>query len=154
MRKACATLVVVIGVGFGVQGLASAATSRCRTVYAEGSDTSNPPSSVVAHVCDRIVVDFVFGTQGEIVPQWSISHWPAKKVVKFLSRGYGPAPSNDEATQRFRFQAVGRGKTTVKFKETTPSPGYGTLDTQTLKITVLPRRAAGTRSTPAFTAAG
>ena len=137
-----------LGVGIGVQGLGVAATSNCRTVYAEGTDTSDPPSSVVAHVCDRIVVDFVFGTQGQIVPVWNVSQKPAKKVVKFVSKGYGPVDdSTDEATYRFHFQAVGKGRTSVKFRETTPSPGYGTLDSATVKITVLPRRTGGTGPT-------
>src|SRR5437588_3368380 len=148
MWKAFATLVVATGVGMGVQGLATADTSRCRTVYAEGTDTSNPPPSVVAHVCDRIVVDFVFGTQGQIVPNWNVSRRPAKKVVKFVSKGFGPFDdSTDEATYRFHFRAVGKGKTSVKFRETTASPGYGTLDSGTVKITVLPRRTGGTGPT-------
>jgi hypothetical protein len=137
-----------LGVGIGVQGLAAGATSNCRTVYAEGTDTSDPPSSVVAHVCDRIVVDFVFGTQGQIVPVWNVSRRPAKKVVKFVSKGYGPFDdSTDEATYRFHFRSVGKGRTSVKFRETTPSPGYGTLDSWTVKITVLPRRTGGTGPT-------
>ena len=137
-----------LGVGIGVPGLAAGATSNCRTVYAEGTDTSDPPSSVVAHVCDRIVVDFVFGTQGQIVPIWNVSQKPAKKVVKFGSKGYGPVDdSTDEATYRFHFRAVGKGRTSVKFRETTPSPGYGTLDSFTLKITVLPRRTGVTGPT-------
>ena len=135
----------LLGVGICVQGLAAGATSQCRTVYAEGTDTSNPPSSVVAHVCDRIVVDFVFGTQGQIVPNWNVSRQPAKKVVKFVSKGFGPFDdSTDEATYRFHFRAVGKGRTSVKFRETTASPGYGTLDSGTVKITVLPRRTGGT----------
>jgi hypothetical protein len=148
MRKMFATLIVAMGVGICVQGLAAAGTSNCRTVYAEGTDTSNPPRAVVAHVCDRIVVDFVFGTQGQIFPNWNVSRKPAKKVVKFVSKGFGPVnDSNDEATYRFRFRAVGRGKTSVKFRETTASPGYGTLDSFTLKITVLPRRTGVTGPT-------
>ncbi len=61
-----------LGVGIGVQGLAAGATSNCRTVYARAS-------SVVVHVCDRIVADFEFGTQGPIVPVWDVSRRPAKK---------------------------------------------------------------------------
>ncbi len=140
MRKTFATLIVVTVSGIFVQGVAAGATSQCRTVYAEGTDTSNPPSSIVAHVCDRIVVDFVFGTQGQIVPDWNVSRRPAKKVVKFVSKTYGPVNSDDEATYRFHFLAVGNGRTSVKFRETTYSPGYGTLDSFTVKITVLPRR--------------
>jgi hypothetical protein len=147
MRKIIATMIVATGVGVGVQGLAAGATSKCRTVYARGTDTSNPPPSVVAHVCDRIAVDFVFGTQGQIVPQWDISRKPARKVVKFMSTGYPPPYSEDEATERFNFRAVGKGKTSVKFRETTPTPGYGTLDTFTIKITVLPRRTGPTGPT-------
>jgi hypothetical protein len=154
MRKAFATLIVATGMGIGVQGLAAGATSKCRTVYAKGTDTSNPPGSVVAHVCDRVVVDFVFGTQGPIVPNWNVSRKPAKKVVKFVSKTFGPVDSNDEATFRFHFRAVGRGKTSVKFRETTASPGYGTLDSFTLKITVLPRRTGGTGSTGAAGSSG
>ena len=148
MRKTFATLIVATGVGMCMPGLAAGAAPTCRTVYARGTDTSNPPSSIVAHVCDRIVVDFVFGTQGQIVPDWNVSRKPAKKVVRFVSKGYGPVDnSTGEATSRFHFRAVGRGKTSVKFRETTPSPGYGTLDSFTLKITVLPRRKGGTGST-------
>jgi hypothetical protein len=94
------------------------------------------------------VVDFVFGTQGQIVPNWSVSRKPAKKVVKFVSKGFGPVDdSSGEATYRFHFRAVGRGKTQVKFRETTASPGYGTLDSFTLKITVLPPRTGVTGPT-------
>src|SRR5205807_9102559 len=114
---------------------------------ARGTDTSNPPRSVVAHMCDRIEVDFVFGTQGQIVPNWNVSRQPAKKIVKFVSKTYGPVDENGEATQRFHFRAVGKGKTSVKFRETTADPSYGTLDSFTLKITVLPRRTGGTGST-------
>jgi hypothetical protein len=140
MRKTFATLVVVTGMGIGMQGLAAGATSKCRTVYAEGTDTSNPPSSVVAHVCDRIEIDFVIGTQGQIVPDWNVSRRPATKVVRFVSKKYGSSdPSGETATQEFLFRAVGTGKASVKFRETTTSPGYGTLDSATVKITVLPR---------------
>ncbi len=140
MRKALATLVVVTGMGIGMPRLAAGASSKCRTVYAEGTDTSNPPSSLVAHVCDRIVIDFVIGTQGQIVPDWSISRPPATKVVKFVSKKYGSDPSGETATQEFLFRAVGTGKASVKLRETTASPGYGTLGSATVKITVLPRR--------------
>jgi len=154
MRKAFATLIVATGMGICVQGLAAAATSRCRTVYAKGTETSNPPRSVVAHVCDRIEVEVVFGTQGPIVPNWNVSRQPAKKVVRFVSKTFGSADSNGDATQRFHFRAVGRGKTSVKFRETTASPGYGTLDSFTVKITVLPRRTGGTGSTGATGSSG
>jgi hypothetical protein len=149
MRRIFATLIVSLGVGICVQGLAAGATSKCRTVYANGTETSNPPSSVVAHVCDRIEIDVEIGTQGQIVPDWNVSRKPARKVVKFVSKTYGSADSNGDATQRFHFRAVGTGKTLVKFRETTPSPGYGTLDSFTVKITVLRRRTGGTGSTGA-----
>ena len=141
MRRGIVTLSVIAGVGIGAQGLASgAATKQCRTVYARGTDTSNPSGRVVAHVCDRIEIDFVIGTQGEIVPDWNVSRRPAKKIAKFVSKRYGPAASSDEGTERFIFQAVGRGRTWVGFRETTPSPGYGTLDTARVDITVQARR--------------
>jgi hypothetical protein len=141
MRKTFATLVVVTGMGIGMQGLAAGATSKCRTVYAEGTDTSNPPSSLVAHVCDRIDIDLVIGTQGQIVPDWSVSRQPATKVVRFVSKKYGGSdPSGETATQEFRFRAVGTGRTSIKLRETTASPGYGTLGSVTVKITVLPHR--------------
>lgn len=151
----CAAVIVATGAGMCVQGLAAGATSRCRTVYAEGTDTSNPPRSIVAHVCDRIVVAFVFGTQGEIVPDWNVSRKPAKKVVKFVSKtSGGSAGSPDEATYRFHFLAVSKGRTSVKFRETTYSPGYGTLDSFTAKITVRPRRTGGTGPTGATDPSG
>ena len=132
----CAAL--TLGVGIGVQGLAAGATSNCRTVYARAS-------SVVVHVCDRIVADFEFGRQGPIVPVWDVSRRPAKKVVKYISSGYGPCndESCDESSYRFTFLAVGKGRTSVKFRETTPSYPGQTLDSWTVKLTVLPRRKGG-----------
>ena len=141
IRGTLATLLVATGMGLCLQGPAVAATSKCRTVHAEGTDTSNPPTAVVAHVCDRIEIDFVIGTQGQIVPDWNLSRQPAKKIAKFVSKKYGSsASSGDTATQEFLFRTVSKGKTSAKFRETTSSPGYGTLDSFTLKITVLPRR--------------
>lgn len=142
LRKASATAVVAIGMGICAPGMAAGASSHCATVYAKGSDTSNPPKSLVAHVCDRVEVEFVFGTQGQIVPDWSVSRQPVKKVAKFVSKTFGGSdPTNETATQDFLFRTVGRGKTVVKFRET--APGYGELDSFTLKITVLARRRKG-----------
>lgn len=142
MRKILATLVVVTGIVVSVQGLAGAASSsQCRTVYAEGTDTSNPPGKVVVHMCDRIKIDFVIGTQGQSVPDWNVSRQPARKVMKFLSKRYGSSdPSGNTATQRFLFRTEGRGKTSVKFRETTASSGNAALESFTVKIIVLPRR--------------
>jgi hypothetical protein len=139
VRKAFTAVIVATGVTLGVQGLAVGAGAQCRTVYANGSDTSNPPRSVVAHLCDRIRVNLVFGTQGQLVPDWSVARKPATRVAKFASKTYRSSdPTGATATQDFLFRAVGTGKTSVKFRET--APGNGQLDSYTLTITVLARR--------------
>ena len=62
--------------------------------------------------------------------------------MKYISSGYGPCndESCDESSYRFTFLAVGKGRTSVKFRETTPSYPGQTLDSWTVKLTVLPRR--------------
>lgn len=68
---------------------------------------------------------------------WRVTHKPAAKVLKLVSHGYGKNTS-DTGTQIWVYRAVGRGKTSVKFGDFTPSYPHRAA-ASTFKLTVAVR---------------
>jgi predicted secreted protein len=66
-----------------------------------------------------------------------VTHKPAAKVLKLVSHGYGKNTS-DTGTQIWVYRAVGRGKTSVKFGDFTPSYPHRAA-ASTFKLTVAVR---------------
>jgi hypothetical protein len=145
MKKTAAAAMAVIGLcALTSQSVAFSATSasatkakgaQCRTIRDRGSETGDPAMKVTARKCDTIYVSFVFGTQGPAIPTYEISKRPSAKVLK-VGRAGQSSQSEDTASAYFNFLAVGTGTTKVSFKGT--EPGQGTLDSETITITVLP----------------
>ena len=133
VAAACAWMVVA-----AIPGSAGAKFS-CRTVVVHATDNNDIPktrASVRVHRCERIKVEFVFATQGQLVYLWQVTREPAKKVLKLRGSGYGPSTS-DTGTQIWTYEAVGRGKTSVTFGDFTPSyPNQPAADTFKLTVTV------------------
>jgi hypothetical protein len=134
-------LTLATGSGVSVAAGTAAAKSPCRTRVVDGS-AGTGHASMVLHPCDRVKVEFSFGTQGEIVPDWEMSRRPNRKVFRFVSKKNGPYDaSNDVATVIFLYQATGKGKTSVRFGEYTASYPGTELDSFTLSVVVRQRRA-------------
>ena len=121
------------GGGLVLAGAPAGAKTVCRTVRPSSSKITVSP-------CERIDIGFEIGTQGPIFPVWRVSKGPAKRVLKFIRGGYeDTSSSGDTTTQYFLYQAVGLGRTTVRFCETTASEP-GCLATDWLQVTVRRRR--------------
>ncbi len=130
--RALAVPAVLAGIGLFAASTPAGAKSVCRTIR-----VSTPKQSkVTVTPCQRINVGFQIGTQGEIFPTWGVSSRPAKKILKYVRGGYENTSNTDgTTTQFFLYQAVARGRTTVRFCESTPSiPGC--LETYKLQVTV------------------
>jgi hypothetical protein len=123
---------VLAGFGLFVASTPAAAKSACRTVRV----STSRQSKITITPCERINVGFQIGTQGEVFPTWDVSSRPAKKVLKYVRGGYeNTNNTNGTTTQYYLYRAVRRGRTTVKFCESTASES-GCLETYKLQVTV------------------
>ncbi len=116
------------------------ATSSCRTVVVHGTDhnaVTRKPASIAVHRCERIKVEFVIPTQTALVYLWRVTHKPATKVLKLRSHGYGKNTSQT-GTQIWMYRASGKGTTSVKFGDFTPSYPHQSA-ASTFKLTVAVR---------------
>ena len=137
-RRAAAILITLFSTGTAIElGVASsaAARSKCRTVVVN-ADVSGS-ASVKLRRCWQLKVVFEFGTQGEFVPDWEVDRKPSARVLKLLGKSWGQAdPSGDTAQQTFSYRAVGKGRTSIKFGEYTPSYPGVELDSFKVSATV------------------
>jgi hypothetical protein len=130
--RAVAVPAVLAGIGLAVASTPAGAKPACHTVRV----STSRQSKIVLTPCDRINVGFQIGTQGEIFPTWDVSNQPARKVVRYVRSGYEDTNNADgTTTQYFLYQAVGTGRTTMKFCESTASQP-GCLETYKLQVTV------------------
>ena len=123
---------VLAGIGLVVASTPAGAKSACRIVRV----STSRQSKIAIAPCERINVGFQIGTQGEIFPTWDVSHRPAPKLLRYVRGGYENSDNaNGTTTQYFLYQAVGTGRTTVRFCESTASQS-GCLETYKLQVTV------------------
>jgi predicted secreted protein len=138
-HSSLALLAALIGITVATDSGAARATPSCRTLVVNGTDGSavtNGPASIAAKPCDRIKVKFVFETQEPLVYVWRVTRRPTANVLKLVSHGYGRNTSNT-GTQIWIYRAVGRGKTSVRFGDFTPSyPHQSAASTYKLTVTV------------------
>jgi hypothetical protein len=132
-RRSLAAVAVATCAGMALPAGAADARTPCRTVVVHAGQARG---RLVLHRCDRVKVEFLIGTQGEIFPDWEVARKPAAKILKFVSRGYGTPSSSDTATVIFTYRAVGKGRTSVKFGEYTASYPGVQLESFTLPVTV------------------